>query len=263
MGSRYAIVKKPAEDLAETGVQPNPDNIEHWKVKARWCLQGHLDPDLDTKVKEGQLQSPTLSQIGRTILLQLLASHQWLLQLGDVKGAFLEAGPLPKCYRPLYARLPAGGIPGIDDGCLIEVLGNVYGQNDAPSAWYRVFNQAVLDAGFERSKYDCCLHYMREHGKLTGILQTHVDDTITGGQGSKYEAAIAQLRNRFPYRKWRTQQGEFCGVHYSQNQSTVEIQMSQQHFADNLRPAYLPKGRKLHRTAQLDSKEFSEASMEV
>eukprot|EP00435_Cladocopium_sp_Y103_P071090 s130_g36.t1 len=254
MGSRYVVVKKPEEDIIENGIQPDPSNLAHWKVKARWCLQGHLDPDLDKKVQQGQLQSPTLSQIGRTILFQLIASNHWLLQLGDVKGAFLEAGPLPQCYRPLYARLPAGGIPGIDEEALIEVLGNVYGQNDAPAAWYKVFNQEVLAAGFERSKYDCCLYYMREGGQLTGILGAHVDDTVTGGQGDRYLEAIKRL---IPYRKWRTQEGEFCGVHYSQDATSFEIRMSQQGFSNGLRPASLPKGRKMHRTASLDSKEIS------
>ena len=206
MGSRYVVVKKPEEDLSENGILPDPNNLEHWKVKAR-CLQGHLDPDLDTKVKEGQLQSPTLSQIGRTILFQLLASNKWLLQLGDVKGAFLEAGPLPSCYRPLFARLPAGGIPGVDSDSLIEVLGNVYGQNDAPAAWYKVFNEEVLTAGFERSKYDSCLYYLRDGHRLTGVLGAHVDDTVTGGEGSKYQTTIQCLKNRFPYRKWRIQAG--------------------------------------------------------
>ena len=135
MGSRFVIVKKPEEELVENGKAADPNNLSHWRIKARWCLQGHLDPDLSKKASSGQLQSPTLSQMGRTVLFQLMATFRWRLQLGDVKGAFLEAGPLPKCYRPLYARLAAGGIPGIDEDCLIEVLGNVYGQNDAPAAW--------------------------------------------------------------------------------------------------------------------------------
>ena len=257
MGSRYVVVKKPEEELIENGKQPDPANLEHWKVKARWCLQGHLDPDLHTKVREGQLQSPTLSQIGRTILFQLLASHKWLLQLGDVKGAFLEAGPLPACYKPLFARIPAGGIPGIDKDCLIEVLGNVYGQNDAPAAWYKVFNDEVIAAGFERSKYDSCLYWMREGGRLTGVLGAHVDDTVTGGEGSRYDDAIKRLRARFPYRKWRVQEGEFCGTHYRQDPKSFDITMSQQGFAQNMKPAHLPKHRRLNRRAVLDSKEIS------
>ena len=130
---------------------------------------------------------------------------------------FLEAGPLPKCYRPLYARLSAGGIPGIDEDCLIEVLGNVYGQNDAPAAWYKVFNKEVLRAGFERSKFYNCLYWMKENGKLVGALGAHVDDTATGGSGSKYTKALEYLRQRFPYRKWRMDAGEFCGAHYQQD----------------------------------------------
>ena len=125
MGSRFVLTRKAQEDIVENGLTPNPNNHEHWKVKARWCLQGHLDPDLSSKAQAGQLQSPTLSQMGRMVLFQLLSGNRWMLQLGDIKGAFLEAGPLDPKYRPLYAWLPAGGIPGASSDQLVEVLGNV------------------------------------------------------------------------------------------------------------------------------------------
>eukprot|EP00435_Cladocopium_sp_Y103_P001293 s456_g1.t1 len=257
MGSRFVIVKKPEEDIIETGKAVDPNNLSHWKVKARWCLQGHLDPDLTAKVNAGQLQSPTLSQMGRTVLFQLMATFRWQLQLGDVKGAFLEAGPLPKCYRPLYARIPAEGIPGIEEDCLIEVLGNVYGQNDAPAAWYKVFNDEVLKAGFERSKFDNCLYWLKEDGRLVGALGAHVDDTATGGSGVKYQKALAYLKQRFPYRKWRVNEGEFCGAHYRQDVQTMAIHMSQKNFAEALKPVHLPQRRKSDRQAKLDPKEIS------
>ena len=97
MGSRYVMTIKQEEDAPA-------------RVKGRWCLQGHLDPDLSKKVKAGDLQSPTLSQVGRSVLFQTIASHRWQLRLGDIKGAFLAAGELPPQYRPLYATLPQGGI---------------------------------------------------------------------------------------------------------------------------------------------------------
>lgn len=100
MGSRYVITVKQEDDAPA-------------RIKARWCLQGHLDPDLHAKAQHGDLQSPTISQIGRNLLFQLIASHKWSLKLGDIRGAFLSAGQLPKQYRPLYASLPAGGIPGV------------------------------------------------------------------------------------------------------------------------------------------------------
>ena len=258
MGSRFVITKKVMEDIAEYGITPDPHNPEHWKVKARWCLQGHLDPDLTCKASTGMLQSPTLSQMSRMTLFQLLASHGWTLQLGDIKGAFLEAGALDQKYRPLYAWIPVGGLPGASQEQLVEILGNVYGQNDAPAAWYKVFDQEVLKAGFTRSHYDPCLYYLRDSkNQLCGLLGAHVDDTVTGGSGQAYDDALKYLRHRFPYRKWRVGEGEFCGAHYKQNEKTKEITMSQSTFAQSLKPAYLPQSRRAERNAPLNAKEVS------
>ena len=40
------------------------------------------------------------------------------MALGDIKGAFLSAGDLPKRYRPLYSSMPKGGIPGLPEDAL-------------------------------------------------------------------------------------------------------------------------------------------------
>ena len=239
IGSRFVIVRKGAEE----GQQIDPNDPNTYRVKSRWCLQGHLDPDLDDKAESGLLQSPTLSQLGRNTLMQLLASNRWQLQLGDIKGAFLEAGELPSKYRPLYAKM--GGIPGIPSDSVIEVLGNVYGQNDAPVAWYRTFDQVAVSLGWQRSKFDNCLYYLRDPkrgDRLCGIMGVHVDDTAVGGEGGKFDNAIKALKERFPYRKWRVGEGEFCGAYYRQCPSTGEISMNQSAFADNLKPANIARG---------------------
>ena len=92
IGSRFVLTPKPIVEGESADVN-NPDSFT---VKGRWCLQGHLDPDLQQKAEEGKLQSPTLNQMSRMLLMQLIASHRWDLQLGDIKSAFLEAGPLEK-----------------------------------------------------------------------------------------------------------------------------------------------------------------------
>ena len=177
--------------------------------------------------------------------MQTLASHGWQLQLGDIKGAFLEVGPLPDRFRPLFAKMPAGGIPGVPSDAVIEVLGNVYGQNDAPSAWYKTFDLEACQTGWIRSKLDPCLYTLRdEKNMLCGIMGVHVDDTAVNGAGKKFEQAIATLKARFPYRKWRTSEGEFCGAYYVQDCRTGDIHMSQKQFAETLRGATVPKGSK-------------------
>ena len=209
IGSRFVITEK-TED-------------QDTRIKARWCLQGHLDPDFKEKIDNGLCHSPTLSQLARALVLQVLSSKKWTMCLGDIKGAFLQAGPLQAKYRPLFARHPAGGIPGLDDNDVIEVVGNVYGANDAPLNWYQTFHQAVTEIGYERSQFDNCLYFLRDknnNNELCSILGAHVDDTIIGGHGPIHEKAVALLRSRFTYRKWRIGHGEFCGVHYSQDPST-------------------------------------------
>ena len=242
MGSRYVCTWKQEEEGPK-------------RVKARWCLQGHLDPDLQQKAEDGDLQSPTLSQVGRALTFQLIASFRWKLMLGDVKGAFLSSGDLPARFRPLYARLPAGGIPGVPNDALIEVLGHVYGLNDAPSAWYKTLDQALKEAGFERSRFDRCLYYMRDQGKLIGVFGVHVDDSVTGGLGEKYDKALAFLKKRFEFRKWRIQDGDFCGARYVQDPDTFEVTMSQEAFVSKIRPLHLSRKRAAEKASELTADE--------
>lgn len=133
------------------------------------------------------------------LVMQLIASHGWLLQLGDIKGAFLEAGPLPESFKLLFAKQPYGGILGLPEDAVIEVTGNLYGQNDAPSAWHRTFDAEALKCGWERSRFDACLYFLRDpHShQLCGVIGVHVDDTAVGGQGEQFNKAIQHSNEGF------------------------------------------------------------------
>ena len=136
---------------------------------------------------------------------------------------------------------PPGGIPGLPREAVVEVVGNVYGQNDAPLAWHRTFDSEAVQIGWERSKFDPCLYFLREDSKLVGVMGVHVDDTALEGSGQKFQQAVKASRQRFPYRKWRIGQGEFCGAFYTQDPKSKTIKMSQSLFTDKLRPATIPK----------------------
>lgn len=59
----------------EEGQEVNPNDYDTFNVKGRWCLQGHLNPDLEAKAEQGLLKSPTLSQLRRMCLMQVIASQ--------------------------------------------------------------------------------------------------------------------------------------------------------------------------------------------
>ena len=116
-------------------------------------MKGHHGPDLTKKVVSGRCQSPTLSQLGRSVILQLIVSCGWQLNLGDIKGAFLEADVFQQLREnPVFAELPPGGVPGVPKGILVQILGKVYGANDAPHNWYIEFDRAAQQAGFFQIK---------------------------------------------------------------------------------------------------------------
>ena len=92
---------------------------------------------------------------------------------------------------------------------------------------------------------------------MCGVLGAHVDDTMTGGKGPVYEAAVARLKKRFPYRKWRVGNGEFCGVMYGQDPQSYEITYQQSEYARHMRPIAMTKERKAQRDSPASEKELS------
>ena len=71
------------------------------------------------------------------------------MNLGDIKGAFLEADVKEQAsINPVYSELPPGGVPGVKESSLVLILGNIYGANDAPHNWYKEFDKVALESGF-------------------------------------------------------------------------------------------------------------------
>ena len=90
-----------------------------------------------------------------------------------------------KRAEPLYTKLPTG-IPGFEPNTVVEVVGNLYGKNDAPYEWWQEFHSYVTALGFEASRFDPCLYFLRSQSRLIGTLAGHVDDSVTGGTGPVY-----------------------------------------------------------------------------
>ena len=146
--------------------RPSPDEF-----KARWCLRGYLDPDVTELVGSGSTQSPTVPQLGRMLCCEMIVSNGWNLQLGDIRGACLDADALDRKQGPLWSSLPPGGIPGVLDGSEILILGNIYGLNGAPQRWWEKFDAVMTSIGFIRGTFDVCVYAVRGTvGNLEGIL---------------------------------------------------------------------------------------------
>ena len=75
------------------------------------CCPYYLDPDVMELVGSGSTQSPTVSQLGRMLSCQMIASNGWNLQLGDIRGDFQEADALEQKTRTIVLESSSRGNP--------------------------------------------------------------------------------------------------------------------------------------------------------
>ena len=240
--SRFVITRKPDEK--------NPGG---YVTKARWCIRGYLDPD----VNQLKTQAPTLSQEALALVLQLSASHNWDINIGDIEGAFLQGDKLHRENGDLYVELPPGGAPGIPHGSLLKVEKAIYGLIDAPREWYDKLRRSLESIGFRKSKLDSCLYYAWDKGELIGSLAIHVDDLIVTGNQQFQKDYVDVLRKMFPFKHWKTNSGDFLGRFVKKNEDG-SITVSQEEYCEKLKTIELTRERRRQKEASLVEKEKSQ-----
>ena len=119
--SRFVYTRREAEHEAEGN-----------EIKSRWCIKGFKDP----AILNVESQSCTLSSDALAVVLQVLASHKWTLNVADVEGAFLQGHRVDRPGGKLYVRLPTEGVLGVAQPVLVEACKYVYGLADAPRQWW-------------------------------------------------------------------------------------------------------------------------------
>ena len=198
-------------------------------VKARLTARGDQDPELLSLVRNLQTIASTVSTNGKVFALQVIASLEVHVELGDVTGAFLESAELSRQGGKLFLRQPSGGLPCLDPQQLLERRLLLYGLNDSPKRLFLEVSNFLRNIGWKSSALDECvfIFFDQESKVLAGILCFHVDDLLLGSCGTAYRQTVKALRSRFPIRKWTRNQGEFCGSHISQDVLTKEIIVSQ------------------------------------
>ena len=83
--------------------------------------------------------------------------------------------------------------------------------------------------GWNPSALDECVYrfYDPDTLELAGMLCVHVVNVVTGGVGAAFRMSIDQLRRRFTFRKWKTNNGEFFGGMISQDGNSKDIFLTQ------------------------------------
>eukprot|EP00435_Cladocopium_sp_Y103_P068308 s1190_g31.t1 len=166
------------------------------KPKARLVVKGFQDPDIDNLCSD----SPTLTRDSRMLLLQTVSSMNWVVQSFDITTAFLR-GRSDERELAMEAPIELKSLLGMKDDQVCLLQGNAYGRVDAPLLFYREFRKRLEEIGFVAHPLDNCLFLLRNPNnpkQLDGILGTHVDDGIGGGN-QNFEKALEKLQRTLPF----------------------------------------------------------------
>ena len=231
--SRMVRRWKPAE-------QPN----EAPGRKSRWCLRGDKDPDL----MDLNRHAPTLTTTSFGVLLQIAASMKYRATVGDLKSAFCQSWPLCRKQGRLYASLPKGGIEGLHEEQLVEIIAGVYGLGDAPRHWRQTLREVILSLGYRESVIDPTVYYLHSEGVFAGAIAAEVDDLFTFG-GKLHEEKMQTLQQKFQFGKHEDVINAPNGVGFNGCRvcqfKNFEFEVDMQKFVrERLEPVQMSKGRK-------------------
>ena len=234
---------------------PVEDNPEGRKAKARLVVLGFQDPRLTEVARD----APTLTKEGRHAILQAIASYQWTLTSFDIKTAFLRGkadsdNPLAmEPPRELQERMQLTN----DQVC--SLIGNAYGRVDAPLLFYKELSKQLKDLDFKMHPLEPCIHYLEswKNGKriLHGILGTHVDDGVGGGDLIFHEK-LNLLRKNLPFGSFKQRKFTFTGIQLEQLPD-FSIRASQKDYVNAIPHIEIGKHRRSQPESAVNDQELS------
>jgi len=123
--------------------------------------------------------SPTAAAVSHRVLDVLGKQRGFVSFVVDWESAFFQQNPIPPDGPVVYCEVPEGD-PGYVPGARIcrRLAKWVPGTKEACRGWYETLSKRFVGLGFEQSKLDPCVFYIRdEDGNIAGHIPLHVDDT--------------------------------------------------------------------------------------
>ncbi|KAJ4718466.1 Retrovirus-related Pol polyprotein from transposon TNT 1-94 [Melia azedarach] len=146
-------------------------SIEGIKYKARAVARGFTQKE---RVDYNEIFSPVVRHTSIKVLPAIVAHQDLELEQLDVKTAFLH-GDLEE---EIYMTQPDGfQVPGKKD-YVCKLKKSLYGLKQSPRQWYKRFDSYMIEIGYTRSPYDCCVYYSKATNGSLIYLVLYVDDIL-------------------------------------------------------------------------------------
>ena len=210
-------------------------------AKSRLVVQGFKDRSLGHFRRD----APTASAIAESIVLAICAYLGLTLFAKDIKNAYFSGRSLE---REVYLSQPRGGLPGLQEGQLLRARKAIYGFAEAARMFWLALREYLISDGWQESRLEPALFYLRQGNKLRGILVSHVDDLEGGIQPDMLETAFSKSSQALEFATNHYRDFIFRGREIHQTPEG-HVDVSMKNYALSMKPVRIEK----HRRQQLDS----------
>ena len=216
------------------------DDHNNKKAKARAIVLGYQDP----RYSERPTAAPTPSRAGRQLFLQMTTWRRWVLEKGDISGAFLQGDDLDEeiWCRPVKEITEAYGL---EPDSVMLMKKAAYGLVQAPLHWHNSVNKYLQTLGYKQLEVEpCCWIWKAPTGEVKSAVHAHVDYFLfAGAPGCEdHERLMQALKQRFKWGTWESQQFVQCGIEIHQN-TDFSIEMKQSKFIHELEEIRVSRDR--------------------
>ena len=182
------------------------------KAKARLVVLGFEDPALADLERD----SPTLTKLSRSLLLQIASSKHWTIGSFDVRTAFLRGSADNSRILGLEPPKELREKLQMKDTEVCQLLKGAYGRADAPLLWFKELCRGLQELQFQQAPFDPCLFTLSdEGGNLMGAVGVHVDDGLFCGN-EEFHRRINLLEQKYPFGSRKQREFTFTGLHIVQ-----------------------------------------------
>lgn len=172
--------------------------------------------------------SPTIGKCAIRLFLCISAALGWIAKTTDIKSAFLQGRELE---REVFIRPPKEA--EVKPGNVWKLNRCLYGLNDAARQFYLSVNQTLRNQDCIQSELDPSLfYYKNQNGMLDGMLVSHIDDFLHGGNLKFDRHVMDSLRDHFLAGKLEQKNFTYVGLEIHQDRTGITV--TQNEYIDSM-----------------------------
>ena len=163
-------------------------------------------------------------------VLALVASWDLHLEQMDVKTAFLH-GDLEE---QIYMKQPEGFTQPGHEHLVCRLKKSLYGLKQSPRQWYKRFDSYMIQIGYRRCEYDCCVYVKSLNDSSFIFLLLYVDDMLIAVKNMHDVLGLKALLSQEFDMKDLGAAKKILGMEIHRDTGSRKLWLSQQSYAEKV-----------------------------